>query len=56
MNTPVNHIEKIKYNAAMAWFLTAMLLLIGANIIKGIIVFLLTKLYEIFIQRNIFKS
>lgn len=39
----------------MAWFFTVIFLLMGANMIKEILIFILTWLYEIFIQQNIFK-
>lgn len=52
MNTRLNYIHKIKNNVVLAWFITAILLLMGANMIKEILIFILTWLYEIFIQQK----
>lgn len=52
MKTKYLHIEKLKFTALAAWFVLVLLLLMGYRLIIDIVVFVLTKLYEIFIQNQ----
>lgn len=52
MKTNDLHIEKLKFTALTAWFVLVLLLLMGYRLIIDIVVFVLTKLYEIFIQNQ----
>jgi len=46
------HIEKMKFTAMAAWFVLVLLLVLGYRFVIDIVVFVLTKLYEIFIQNQ----
>jgi len=46
------HIEKMKFTALAAWFVLVLLLVTGYRFIIDIVVFVLTRLYEIFIQNQ----
>jgi hypothetical protein len=55
VNARLQHIDILKENIITVWLATILVLVVGGFFIKDIIVFILTKLYEILIQRNIFK-
>lgn len=49
------YIEKMKFTAIAAWFLVILILVAGYRVITAIVVFVLSKLYEIFIQNQAIK-
>ena len=55
MGTLDNPIDKLNFTSIVAKFITALILIIGARYAKNVFVLILKKLYEFFIQRNIFK-
>jgi hypothetical protein len=44
--------DKVKTIGFAAWFVTAILVLSGFQLLKDLFAFILMKLYEFFIQRN----
>lgn len=52
MHAPVYDINRMNYTTRLAWFLMIIFLLFGLGVLRNVIVFILTKLYEIFIQQN----
>ena len=55
MNLQANDIDRLKLTTQFAWFLTFFTLIIGYPFLQAVIVFILTKLYEFFIQQNVIK-
>ncbi len=55
MKFPLYDITSYKKNM-VTWFTVSMLLLIGYVLFKDIIVFILTRMYEFFIQQNVFTQ
>jgi hypothetical protein len=51
MNLPAMNIEKIKFISMAAWFAGMLIVIICFRYIKAMLVYVLMKLYEIFIQR-----
>jgi hypothetical protein len=52
MNQPVINIEKLKFFSMAAWFIATLLVIICFRFIKAGIGYLLMKLYQLFVQRN----
>lgn len=53
MRFPLNDITNYNKNI-VTWFAVSILILIGYVLLKDIIVFILTRLYEFFIQQKLF--
>jgi hypothetical protein len=47
--------DNLKLGAWAAWLVTVLLLVAGIQRIKKTVLFILMKLYEFFIQRNVLK-
>ena len=52
MNLPEMNIEELKFISMAAWFAGMLIVIICFRYIKAVLVYVLMKLYEIFIQRN----
>lgn len=52
MNTRINDISKMKLTTKFAWYVTLLVLILGYRYLKDTVVFILSKLYEFFIQQN----
>jgi len=55
MHLPINYIDKLNSTIIAGWLITLLVAIAGWNYIKNIIVFILTKLYEFFIQHGALK-
>jgi hypothetical protein len=53
MNLQVPNIEKLKLITIAAWFISIVAVIICSKYIKAALVYLLIKLYEFLIQRNL---
>jgi hypothetical protein len=53
MNLPLPNTEKLKFITMAAWFVIMLVVIICFRHIKALLVYLLVKLYEFFIQRNL---
>jgi len=53
MKTFTQDIHRIRIRKEFAWLITMMLIITGLPALKNAIVFILVKLYELFIQRTI---
>ena len=53
MNTTKHYLNKLKPDRLSAWFITALFTIVGFPYLKNFIVFILIKLYELFIQHGI---
>ena len=52
MNFPLHYIDKVKFEVLVMWLITLVILIIGFRFFKDAIVFIMTKLYEFFIQNH----
>ena len=52
MYAPVYDINRMNRTTRLAWLLMIIFLLFGLGVLRDVIVFILSKLYEIFIQQN----
>lgn len=50
MPIPVHYIDKFNFTVIAGWLITLLIAIMGFNYIKDIIVFVLNKLYEFFIE------
>jgi hypothetical protein len=55
MYLSTNYIDKEKFTAMSGWLITLLIAIFGFIYIRDIIVFVLTKLYEFFIQNTALK-
>jgi hypothetical protein len=55
MHLSTNYIDKEKFTAMSGWLITLLIAIFGFIYIRDIIVFVLTKLYEFFIQNTALK-
>ena len=53
MNTTKHYLYKLKTDRPAVWFITALFTIIGFPYVENLIVFILIKLYELFIQHGI---
>lgn len=53
MNTTKHYLYKLKTDRLAVWFITALFTIIGFPYLKNLIVFILIKLYELFIQHGV---
>lgn len=56
MDLPPHYIDKIRITAIVIWLTVMLFLITGFHLIKEAIVFILSKLYEFFIQRGLPKQ
>ncbi len=56
MYLSTNYIDKEKFTAMAGWLITLLIAIFGFTYIRDIIVFVLTKLYEFFIQNTALKT
>ncbi len=52
MNLSAIHIDNFKLMIAAAWFVAALVVIMGFRYIKALLIYVLVKLYELFIQHN----
>ena len=52
MSLPAMNIEKLKFISMAAWFAGMLIVIICFRYVKAVLVYVLMKLYDIFIQRN----
>jgi len=52
MRTSIDNSTQLKIEKEMIWFLTFLLMIIGLPILKNAAIFILAKLYELFIQHG----
>jgi hypothetical protein len=52
MRTSIDNSTQLKIEKEMIWFLTFLLMIIGLPILKNAVIFILAKLYELFIQHG----
>lgn len=55
MQLSTNYIDKEKFTSMAGWLITLLIAIFGFTYIMDIIVFVLTKLYEFFIQNTALK-
>jgi hypothetical protein len=55
MYLSTNYIDKEKFTSMSVWLITLLIAIFGFIYIRDIIVFVLTKLYEFFIQNTALK-
>jgi len=53
MSTLIHSGKSLKIEKEITWFVTILLMVVGLPILKNAIVFILTKLYELFIEQGI---
>ena len=53
MEVTKHFLNKLKTDRLAVWFITALFTIIGFPYLKNLIVFILIKLYELFIQHGI---
>ena len=53
MNTTNHYLNKLKTDRPAVWFITALFTIVGFPYVKNLIVFILIKLYELFIQHGV---
>ncbi len=46
------YIDKLKYQSAITWLFTSLVMILGLRYFKNAIAFVLIKLYEMFIMRT----
>lgn len=56
MNSNAKNIDRFKFSTMAAWFITGLLVILGYRYLKDIVTFILTKLYKLFFEQNIFRS
>jgi len=52
MNLTIDYLDKFKFTTLAGWLITLLIAIVGFNFIKEIVAFVLTKLYEFFIQHT----
>jgi len=55
MNRQENHIDSNKFTVLFIWLATTILLIGSYSYLRDIIAFILSKLYEYFIQQKMFQ-
>ncbi|MDE3236283.1 MAG: hypothetical protein KGO81_10040 [Bacteroidota bacterium] len=52
MNMNMAYLDKAKSTLLLGWLISVVLIILGYRVIRDIIVFILMKIYEFFIQQN----
>jgi len=55
MEVTKHFLNKLKTDRLLVWFITALFTIVGFPYVKNFIVFILIKLYELFIQHGVVK-